>query len=260
MKHARLFGVLAFALLAQAFAQSPPAPPPPKADPAATSYGLPRLESLPRAEVVRTVDGDTIELLIGGKAERCRLAGVDTPELHGERNTFYGREAAWFTFNLLAGESVWYESDPKLSRDTYGRLLVYVYRVPDGLFVNLELLRQGYARLYEYDHPRAALFKTYEARARKALKGVWNPNLARQADDAPPFAPQPAATATPKAAVATPAAPAAAGGDTIVYATKSGKKYHTAGCRSLSKSAIPITLSAAKARGLQPCSVCKPPR
>ncbi len=56
----------------------------------------------------------------------------------------------------------------------------------------------------------------------------------------------------PKAAVA--------GGDTIVYATKSGKKYHTAGCRSLSKSAIPISLSAAKTRGLQPCSVCKPPR
>ena len=31
-------------------------------------------------------------------------------------------------------------------RDRYGRLLAYVYRANDGLFVNLDVIRHGYAR------------------------------------------------------------------------------------------------------------------
>lgn len=41
----------------------------------------------------------------------------------------------------------------------------------------------------------------------------------------------------------------------IVYITKSGAKYHAAGCRYLKKSSIPIELSKAKAR-YGACSVC----
>jgi competence protein ComEC len=48
--------------------------------------------------------------------------------------------------------------------------------------------------------------------------------------------------------------------DVIVYTTNTGSKYHNDGCRYLSKSRIPISLSDAKARGLGPCSVCNPPR
>lgn len=48
--------------------------------------------------------------------------------------------------------------------------------------------------------------------------------------------------------------------DTIVYITKTGKKYHTSGCSSLRKSKIPITLAEAKAKGHTPCSKCHPPR
>lgn len=43
-----------------------------------------------------------------------------------------------------------------------------------------------------------------------------------------------------------------------VYVTKTGKKYHRAGCRSLSKSAIPMKLKDA-ASTYAPCGVCKPP-
>jgi hypothetical protein len=43
-----------------------------------------------------------------------------------------------------------------------------------------------------------------------------------------------------------------------VYVTKSGKKYHRAGCSSLSKSAIPMTKSEAEAKGYTPCARCKP--
>ncbi|WKV08158.1 ComEC/Rec2 family competence protein [Thermoanaerobacterium sp. CMT5567-10] len=51
------------------------------------------------------------------------------------------------------------------------------------------------------------------------------------------------------------------GNDNVtVYITATGKKYHRDGCRYLSKSKIPISLSQAKAEGYTPCSVCDPPQ
>jgi hypothetical protein len=46
--------------------------------------------------------------------------------------------------------------------------------------------------------------------------------------------------------------------DVTVYITRTGSKYHRAGCRYLAQSSIPISLSAASAR-YGPCSVCNPP-
>lgn len=46
----------------------------------------------------------------------------------------------------------------------------------------------------------------------------------------------------------------------IVYITKTGHKYHRAGCRYLSKSQISISLKDAKLEGYEPCSVCNPPQ
>lgn len=45
----------------------------------------------------------------------------------------------------------------------------------------------------------------------------------------------------------------------IVYVTRTGHKYHRAGCRYLSRSKIPITLSEARL-SYAPCKVCMPPR
>lgn len=42
----------------------------------------------------------------------------------------------------------------------------------------------------------------------------------------------------------------------IVHITKTGKKYHNAGCASLSKSDIEVTLGEALSKGLEPCSKC----
>ena len=47
--------------------------------------------------------------------------------------------------------------------------------------------------------------------------------------------------------------------DPTVHITKTGEKYHSAGCQYLKKSDIEVTLSEAKARGLTPCSKCNPP-
>lgn len=43
-----------------------------------------------------------------------------------------------------------------------------------------------------------------------------------------------------------------------VYITKSGKKYHTEDCSSLSKSKIAIDLKEAIEKGYSPCNKCKP--
>jgi hypothetical protein len=45
-----------------------------------------------------------------------------------------------------------------------------------------------------------------------------------------------------------------------VYVTRTGKKYHRATCRYLSRSKIPTTLKDARANGYTACSVCKPPQ
>jgi len=47
--------------------------------------------------------------------------------------------------------------------------------------------------------------------------------------------------------------------EVYVYITNTGSKYHRDGCRYLSKSKIKITLTEAKQRGYEPCSVCNPP-
>lgn len=44
-----------------------------------------------------------------------------------------------------------------------------------------------------------------------------------------------------------------------VYVTNSGKKYHNAGCRYLSKSENSISLDDAISEGYEPCSICNPP-
>ena len=43
-----------------------------------------------------------------------------------------------------------------------------------------------------------------------------------------------------------------------IYVTRTGPKYHTAGCRYLRRSQIGMSLKDAEAQGFGPCSVCRP--
>ena len=52
--------------------------------------------------------------------------------------------------------------------------------------------------------------------------------------------------------------PAEGAGSDIVYVTKTGDKYHAAGCRSLAKSSTAISRADAIAQGYTPCSICNP--
>jgi endonuclease YncB( thermonuclease family) len=129
------------------------------------------------AVVTRVVDGDTIEVAIGGHDERVRLLGIDTPELHvdGGPPECFGPEAADHTSSLLPpGTEVRLERDV-VGRDHYGRLLAHVYRLPDGLLVNEELLRHGYARplTIEPNHVFAKRFVAATVAAESDGFGLW---------------------------------------------------------------------------------------
>jgi micrococcal nuclease len=126
---------------------------------------------------VRVVDGDTIHVELGATREKVRYIGIDTPETKDPRRPVqcYGRQAADFNAQLVAGERVRLVRDVE-PRDRYGRLLAYVYRVRDGLFVNAELARLGYAQPLSIapDVRYAPRFAALARQARQAGRGMWS--------------------------------------------------------------------------------------
>ena len=123
--------------------------------------------------VDRVVDGDTLV----AADERVRLIGVDTPESVDPRRAVqcFGREASAYLSSLLPpGTPVRLVADVE-QRDRYDRLLAYVYRLPDGLFVNAELLRSGHAQVLTVP-PNVAhsdRFVALAAEARRTGRGLW---------------------------------------------------------------------------------------
>jgi micrococcal nuclease len=127
-----------------------------------------------RVRVTRIVDGDTIEVALGGETENVRYIGVDTPETvaPGEPVGCYGHRASDFNQRLVGGETVRLVFGAE-RRDRYGRLLAYVY--VGSRFVNAELVREGYARTLAIapNTDRAGLFERLERRAGAAGRGLW---------------------------------------------------------------------------------------
>ena len=127
--------------------------------------------------VVRVVDGDTVVVHLPEGEETLRLVGIDTPETVKPNAPVecFGPEASARTKALLPpGTPVRLERDLE-ARDRYGRLLAYVYRRPDDLFVNLSLAADGYARPLSIP-PNVAYsdrFAGAVAEARRARRGLW---------------------------------------------------------------------------------------
>lgn len=128
--------------------------------------------------VDRVVDGDTVKVWYRGKSEYVRLIGVDTPETvkPNMKPQYYGKEASTFLKNLLKGERVYLLFD-RTKRDRYKRLLGYIYRAPDGMFVNAEIVKQGYGKAYtRFRFTHRIDFVKYEKHAKKSKKGLWARN------------------------------------------------------------------------------------
>lgn len=131
-----------------------------------------------RAEIRQVVDGDTVVVAFdGGRTENVRLIGVDTPEKPGGRRPAecFGAEATAFTTALLPPGTPVLLTGGAETRDVYDRLLAYVHRATDGLFVNMALAREGYA--VELPIPPntdyTAHFAAATEAARAANLGLW---------------------------------------------------------------------------------------
>ena len=131
----------------------------------------------PNATVERVVDGDTIVVELQGQRERVRLLGIDTPESVAEDrpDQCYGAEAGAYLTDLLpVGTDVALVRDVE-PRDQYDRLLAYVVRTDDQLFVNLDLVERGFAATLVYppnDHYAVVLRRAVRA-AVAAGAGLW---------------------------------------------------------------------------------------
>jgi len=132
---------------------------------------------VPTAEVIATIDGDTLVIRIEGRKETVRLIGVDAPEtVHPTKPVqCHGPEASAHLADVLPrGTRVSVARDAE-ARDRYGRLLAYVVRESDGLFVNLDLVTGGWATTLaiEPNIAHAQTFATAAEDARRAARGLW---------------------------------------------------------------------------------------
>ncbi|OGZ18132.1 MAG: hypothetical protein A2494_00450 [Candidatus Lloydbacteria bacterium RIFOXYC12_FULL_46_25] len=141
-----------------------------------TSIASSSVQQVPYYEVLRVVDGDTIDIALHGKT-RVRLIGINTPEIVDPRRPVqcFGKEASAKAKELLLGKSITLEFDPSQDKyDKYGRLLAYVH-LQDGTFFNEQMIRDGYAYEYTYRLPYKYQeeFKRAEYEAKSAKMGLW---------------------------------------------------------------------------------------
>lgn len=129
------------------------------------------------AQVIEVVDGDTIKVEVDGTVYTVRYIGIDTPEtVHPSKPVqWMGPEASEANRRLVEGQNVYLEKDVS-ETDRYGQLLCYVF-LADGLFVNAELVRSGYAQVSTYppDVRYQDLFLEMQQEAREAEHGLWGP-------------------------------------------------------------------------------------
>ena len=127
--------------------------------------------------VIRVIDGDTVVIEIGNKAETVRLIGINTPETVDPRRPVecFGIEASNKAKEILNGKSVKLEGDDFVGeRDKYGRSLKYIF-LENGTNFNEMMISEGYAYEYTYDLPYKyqSEFKQAEKEAKEMKKGLW---------------------------------------------------------------------------------------
>jgi micrococcal nuclease len=124
------------------------------------------------ATVTRVVDGDTVDVrLSGGRADRIRFIGIDTPEVGqclAAQATAHARTLALGRRVVLRGDAT------QATRDRYGRLLAYM-SLPGGRDFGYEQIAAGLARVYVYDRPfqRLASYRRAEQIGRTRPQNVW---------------------------------------------------------------------------------------
>lgn len=111
------------------------------------------------------------------KTETIRLLGIDTPEKAGGPRPAecFGADASARMAELLPPHTQVLLSRDLESRDQYSRLLAFVHRANDGLFINLAMLEGGFATPLFFAPNRSAeeRFTAAGDTARREWVGFW---------------------------------------------------------------------------------------
>jgi len=116
--------------------------------------------------VVGVTDGDTLTVLNDRIPLKIRLHGIDCPE----RGQPFSQQAKQLASHLAFGKQVLVRPTDV---DRYGRIVAEV-TLPDGRFLNHELVRSGMAWWYQRYAPGDAVLRSLEAEARRAKRGIWS--------------------------------------------------------------------------------------
>ncbi|PGY06348.1 hypothetical protein COE25_28090 [Bacillus sp. AFS031507] len=130
---------------------------------------------------VDTVDGDTIKVRVKGKIETVRYLLIDTPESKKPDMCIQPYAMAAYLRNdeLVKSGILTIELEQENTKDSYGRLLAYVY--VDGKSVQETLLKEGFARVGYIMKPPYRyldLYRDDESLARREKLNIWSrPNF-----------------------------------------------------------------------------------
>lgn len=135
------------------------------------------LDLIQNYQVIKVIDGDTIEVFIDGKIEKVRMIGINTPETVDPRRPVqcYGKEASNKLKELLHDKVIRLESDETQdSYDKYNRALRYVFLNEEN--INKKMVSEGFAFEYTYKKPYKFQkdFKEAERKAQENNIGLWN--------------------------------------------------------------------------------------
>ena len=132
------------------------------------SSPAPVISPIKNPTVVEVTDGDTLKLSDG---KTFRLYGVNAPEV---KEPYY-EEAKVFTQNLVLGKEISFEQEENYKVDKFGRTLGYV--IVSGVNLNIELVRNGLARVVLYEKRAKIKYQdellTAEKEAKEKKLGIW---------------------------------------------------------------------------------------
>jgi micrococcal nuclease len=127
-------------------------------------------------KVMQVKDGDTVVIspVEGGSFFTCRLYGIDAPETShprfGQPGQPYGEEASKEVKKLILGQTV---EVTTTGEKTYKREVCHIRK--DGVDINLEMVKRGYAWAYRHylKRPYASEYIEAENDARAKKLGLW---------------------------------------------------------------------------------------
>ena len=135
-------------------------------------------------KVIRVIDGDNFMLATDAGEINVSLAGIEIPKFawpdKGYEAWPLAGESKKYLQELIRGKTVqlYYSGD---RRDRYGRAIAQVRIPKTELWLQEEMVRAGYARVYSWNSHVMDTARLYSAEieARTAKRGIWDNKTTR---------------------------------------------------------------------------------